>query len=258
MAQYTNGLDALNALNATNDGGSGGDAEFTSFKSGTSFKVRVIGKAAVQMAYGYSIYKKVKSFVAKNPSTRDENGYVSGNPTPWDKASEYYRKQSKQFQDAMSQEAYKYAGKPRFAMAFVNLADGETIILDFSKAQALAVSAVLTKYEKKLDKLAFELSKEGASTNTKVSLTPIIDMDEDLTDVERTNFGKGPTMETFDHGIFNGIWFEQDEAQMVALLKQAGFDVSLIGYSDAPNKPIEGDFTPSDKPLDVEEDDLPF
>lgn len=249
MAQYTNGLDALNALNATNDGGSGGSAEFTSFKSGTTFKVRVIGKAAVQMAYGYSIYKKVNSFVAKNPSTRDENGYVSGNPTPWDKASEYYRKQSKQSQDAMSQEAYKYAGKPRFAMAFVNLADGETIILDFSKAQAQAVASVIDKYAKKLDKLAFELTKEGSSTNTKVSLTPIIDMDEDLTDVERANFGKGPTMETFDHSIFNGIWFEQDETQMVALLRQGGFDVTLIGYSAAPDAAETGGEIPDEDPL---------
>src|SRR5690606_18145988 len=150
----TNGLDALNALAAS--GGDGGDSsEFTSFKSGSSFKVRVIGKAAVQMAYSYSIYKKVNSFVAKNPSTRDGNGYVTGNLTPWDKASEFYRKQSKQFQDAMSQEAYKYAGKPRFAMAFVNLADGETIIIDLSKNQAQAIAATITKYEKKLDKLAF-------------------------------------------------------------------------------------------------------
>lgn len=264
MANYTNGADALAALNATNEGGGGNSSEFTSFSSGTSFKVRVIGKAAVQLAYGYSIYKKVNSFVAKNPATRDENGYVTGNPTPWDKASEFYRKQSKQFQDAMSQEAYKYAGKPRFAMAFVNLADGETIIVDLSKAQALAVSGAITKYEKKLDKLAFELSKEGTSTNTKVSLTPIIDMDEDLTDKERANFAKGPTMETFDHAIFNGIWFEQDETQMVALLRQAGFDVTQIGYSavaDAGAESAESSedpFANSKGPIDVSEDDLPF
>lgn len=252
MTKYTNGLDALNAMAQTNDGG-GNDSEFTSFSSGTSLKVRVIGKAAVQMAYGYSIYKKVNSFVAKNPSTRDENGYVSENLTPWDKASEFYRKQSKQFQDAMSQEAYKYAGKPRFAMAFVNLADGATIIIDLSKAQALAVSGAIAKYEKKLDKLAFELAKEGSSTNTKVSLTPIIDMDEDLTDVERANFEKGPTMETFDHAIFSGIWFEQDETQMVALLRQAGFDVTKIGFSATADASETSEDTPNE-----DEEPLPF
>ena len=254
MSNYTNGLDALNAMAQTNDGG-GNDSEFTSFSSGTSLKVRVIGKAAVQMAYGYSIYKKVNSFVAKNPATRDANGYVADNLTPWDKASEFFRKQSKQFQDAMSQEAYKYAGKPRFAMAFVNLADGETIIVDLSKAQALAVSGAIAKYEKKLDKLAFELSKEGSSTNTKVSLTPIIDMDEDLTDVERANFGKGPTMETFDHAIFNGIWYEQDESQMIALLRQSGFDVTQIGFSATPDASETSDDIPNEIPS---EDDMPF
>lgn len=255
MTQYTNGLDALNALTASNDGG-GNDSEFTSFSSGTSLKVRVIGRAAVQMAYGYSIYKKVNSFVAKNPSTRDENGYVTDNLTPWDKASEFYRKQSKQFQDAMSQEAYKYAGKPRFAMAFVNLTDGATIIIDLSKNQAQAIAGTIAKYEKKLDKLAFELSKEGSSTNTKVTLTPIIDMDEDLTDVERANFAKGPTMETFDHAIFNGIWYEQNEDQMVALLRQAGFDVTKIGYSsvaDASETAETNDETPNE-----DDGDLPF
>ena len=250
MANYTNGADALAAL-ASSGGDNGESSEFTSFKAGTSFKVRVIGRAAVQMAYSYSIYKKVNSFVAKNPSTRDENGHVSGNPTPWDKAAEYYRKQSKQFQDAMSQESYKYAGKPRFAMAFVNLADGATIIIDLSKNQAQGIATTIAKYEKKLDKLAFELAKEGSGTNTKVTLTPIIDMDEDLTDVERANFAKGPTMETFDHAIFNGIWFEQTEEQMVALLRQAGMDVTLIGYSAV----AEASETVADIP---DEDSLPF
>lgn len=255
LTQYTNGLDALNAMAQTNDGG-GNDSEFTSFSSGTSFKVRVIGKAAVQMAYGYSIYKKVNSFVAKNPSTRDENGYVSDNLTPWDRVSEFYRKQSKQFQDAMSQEAYKYAGKPRFAFAFFDLAKGETIIVDLSKAQALAVSGAIAKYESKIGKLAFELSKEGSSTNTKVSLTPIIDMDEDLTDAERANFAKGPTMETFDHAIFNGIWYEQNDEQMVALLRQAGFDVTKVGYSAVADASETAEDTPPGET--PSEDDLPF
>ena len=40
MANYTSGLDALNELNKE-EGGNG--AQFTSFKSGSTFKVKVLG-----------------------------------------------------------------------------------------------------------------------------------------------------------------------------------------------------------------------
>ena len=229
MSQFTSGLDALNALNTSNDGGGSG-AEFTPFKSGTTLKVKVIDKAAVQMAYSYGIYKKVNSFVAASPATRDKFGNAVDNLTPWDKAYKYYKSKSEVYTDANGVEASKYRAKPRFALAFYDLTDGAIIIVDLSKNQAQSVAATIAKYEKKLGKLAFELSKEGESTSTKVSLTPILDMDEDLTDKERANFEKAP--ESIDAKVFDGIWYEQDEAQMVDLLKQAGFSVSLIGYSD--------------------------
>lgn len=232
MTQYTNGLDALNALNETNNGGGSG-AEFSKFGSGTTYKVKVVDKAAVQMAYSYGIYKKVNSFVAANPATRDKFGNAVDNLTPWDKAYKYYKSKSEVYTDANGVEASKYRGKPRFAFAFYCLTEGKPIIVDLSKAQAQAVASAITKYEKKLDKLAFELSKEGESTSTKVSLTPILDMDEDLTDKERANFEKAPA--EFPSGLFDGIWYEQDEAQMVTLLRQAGFDVTLIGYSAQPD-----------------------
>lgn len=227
MTQFTSGLDALNALNETNNGG-GSSAEFSSFKSGSTYKVKVIDKAAVQLAYSYGIYKKVNSFVAKNPATRDKYGNAVDNLTPWDKANKYYKAKSEVYTDANGVEASKYRAKPRFAFALYDLTEGKPIIVDLSKAQAQAVASAITKYEKKLDKLAFELAKEGESTSTKVSLTPILDMDDDLTDKERANFEKAPT--EFPGDLFDGIWYEQDEAQMVDLLRQAGFDPSLIGY----------------------------
>lgn len=248
--QFTNGLDALNALNASNDGGGSG-AEFTSFKSGTTLKVKVIDKAAVQMAYSYGIYKKVNSFVAANPATRDKFGNAVDNLTPWDKAYKYYKAKSEVYTDANGVEASKYRSKPRFAMAFFDLTEGKPIIVDLSKAQAQAVASAITKYEKKLDKLAFELAKEGESTSTKVSLTPVLDMDDDLTDKERANFEKAPT--EFPTDLFDGIWYEQDEAQMVTLLRQAGFDVSLIGYSASPDASETSDTIPEE-----DDDNLPF
>lgn len=252
MTQFTNGLDALNALTATNEGGGSG-SEFTQLKAGMTFNVKVIDPKAVQMAYGYGIYKKVNSFVAKNPSTKSKNGYPVENLTPWDKAWKYHKDKSEVYTDAHGVEAGKYRAKQRFAMAFFGLAEGAPIIVDLSKNQAQGVAAAITKYASKLGKLAFELSKDA---DGKVTFSPILDMDEDLTEKEQANFAAAPT--EFPADLFDGIWYEQDEAQMVELLKQAGFDVSLIGYEEKPNKPIEGDFTPSDKPLDVEEDDLPF
>lgn len=242
--QFTNGLDALNALNASNDGGGSG-SEFTQLKAGMSFNVKVVDPKAVQMAYGYGIYKKINSFVAKNPSIKSKNGYPVENLTPWDKAWKYHKDKSEVYTDAHGVEAGKYRAKQRFAMAFFGLAEGAPIIVDLSKNQAQGVAAAITKYASKLGKLAFELSKDA---DGKVTFSPILDMDEDLTDKERENFAKAPT--EFPADLFDGIWYEQDEAQMVDLLKQAGFDVTLIGYSAQAN-----DATSTDE---GESDPLPF
>lgn len=250
MTQFTNGLDALNALNASNEG-DGSSREFTSLKSGSKYIVKVIDKAAVQMAYSYGIFKQINSFVAKNPSTRSATGWPTDNLTPWDKAFLYHKNKSKDFNDEHGQEASKYRAKQRFAMAFYDLDQGDYIIVDLSKKQAQAIAATITKYEKKLDKLAFELAKEGTGTATTVSLSPVLDMEEDLTDKQNENFAKAP--KEFDHAVFNGIWYEQDEAQMVALLKQAGFDVSLIGYDATPTQDSAEPIT-----LPDDEGNLPF
>ena len=243
--QFASGLDALNALNETNEGTGGGGAEFASFKSGTKYIVRVIDKAAVQMAFSYGIFKQVNSFVAKEPSKKSANGYPVADYTPWDKAWKYHKDLSEDFSDAHGQEASKYRCKQRFAMAFYDLDAGAYIIVDVSKKQAQAIAAVIAKNEAKLTKKAFELEKVGTGTSTSVMLSPL-DLD-DLTDKQRENFDKAPA--EFDQNVFNGIWYEQDEAQQVALLKQAGFDVTKIGYTA--DAPPANDGVPT-------EDELPF
>src|SRR5690554_2072738 len=244
MTQFTSGLDALNALNETNEGGGG--AEFSKFSTGTTYKSKVIDKAAVQMAYSYGIFKKVNSFVAANPAKRDKYGNPVDNLTPWDTAYRYYKDKSEVYTDEFGVEASKYRAKQRFAFAFYDLTDGKVIIVDLSKNQAQAVAATIAKYEKRLDKLAFELSKEGTGTSTTVSLTPLIDMEEDLTDKERENFAKAPA--EIPTTTFDGIWYEQDEAQMIDLLRQAGFDPTLIGYEASSAPTTDG----------IDEDVLPF
>lgn len=249
MTQFTSGMDALNALNETNEGGS--SREFTSLKSGSKYIVRVIDKAAVQMAFTYGIFKQVNSFVAKVPSVKSLKGYPTEKLTPWDKAWKYHKDLSQDFSDEHGQEASKYRCKQRFAMAFFALDQGEYIIVDVSKKQAQAIAAVIAKNEKKLGNKAFELEKVGTGTSTSVMLSPL-DLD-DLTDKQRANFAKAPT--EFDHSIFNGIWYEQDEAQQVALLRQAGFAVEKIGYSAVADAGETGDDIPNE---DDGSDPLPF
>lgn len=225
MTQYQAGADAIDALNAGNDGGK--KTEFAKFSSGTTYTVKVLGPADLIVFYSYGIYKQINSFVAKNPSKKTPNGFPVENLTPWDKAYRYHRDRSKDFNDHHAQEAAKYRPKQRFAMGFFDLDSGEPIIIDVSKAQAQAIHSTIKRYEKRLDRLAFELSKEGSGTSTTVSLTPVLDMEEDLTDKQRANFEKAP--EKFDMSLFDGLLYELDEDEQIKLLIQAGFDVSLIG-----------------------------
>ena len=162
MSQFQAGADALNALNATNEGGSGSKAEFASFKTGTSYKVRVLGTADLIRFYSYGIFKKVNSFVAKNPSVKNAKGFPTENLTPWDLAWKHYQDLKFKAQDAgnattekeYGELAYQYKVKERYALGFIDLATGEPIIVDLSKKQAQAVHAVIKKNEKKLGKVA--------------------------------------------------------------------------------------------------------
>lgn len=236
--QYQSGADALNSLNASNEGGGGSKAEFASFKSGTTYKVRVLGTQDLIRFYSYGIFGKIHSFVAKNPSVKNVRGFAESNLTPWDKAAKYYQDLKFKAQDEgnaaaekeYGDQAYKYRVKERFALGFINLADGEPIIIDISKKQAQTIHSVIMKYEKKLGKLAFELSKQGSGQSTTVSLSPVIDMEEDLTDKEREVFAKFDG-QAFDMTLFDGILYEADEKEQIENLVAAGFDITLIGLS---------------------------
>lgn len=225
------GQDALNALNS--GGSEGSNNEFTSFKSGTTFAVKVLGTADLMSFDSYGIFKQVNSFVAENPSKKSKAGNPVDNLTPWDKAWKYYADKSEKFGDDDSQEAYKYKPKQRFAMGFFDLDSGEQIVIDVSKKQAQALHGAITKNEKRLETFAFELAKEGSGTNTIVSITPMLD---DLTDEQQKNFDNAP--KEFDQSKFEGILYEMSEDEQIEKLIEAGFDISLIGL-EAPSKKEE-------------------
>lgn len=224
----TIGQDALNALNAGDD--SSNNAEFSSFKSGTKYIVKVLGKADILQFDSYSVFKVVNSFVAEKPSVKSAKGFPTDKLTPWDKAFMYYRDKSEKFGDDASTEAYKYKPKQRFAMGFYDLDEGKPIVIDVSKKQAQAIHGAIMKNEKRLSTFAFELEKQGESTSTTVSLTPMLD---DMTSKQQSNFDEAP--EEFGTSNFDGILFELNEEQQIEKLAEAGFDVSLVGLEAPKN-----------------------
>src|SRR5690625_4163038 len=236
MSNYVTGADALDVLNKEDGGGN--NMEFSKFSSGTSYFVKVLGTADLIQFFSYGIYKQVNSFVAERPSKKSAAGNPVEDLTPWDLAWKYYADKSEKFGDEDSQEAYKYKPKQRFAMGFFDLTSGEPIIIDVSKNQAQAIHGIIKKYEKRLDQMAFELSKQGSGRDTTVSLSPVMFPEEDLTEQQHKNLAEAS--ESFDMKLFDGILFEADEAQQIENLIQAGFDISLIGL-EAPAKKEESE-----------------
>ena len=247
MTKFVSGADALDVLNQEESGSN--NVEFSSFKSGTTYFVKVLGTADLIQFFSYGIYNKVNSFVADKPSKKSAAGNPVEDLTVWDKAWKYHKDLSKEWTDEHGQEAAKYRPKQRFAMGFFDLTSGEPIIIDVSKNQAQAIYGNIKKYEKRLDQMAFELSKQGSGRDTTVSLSPVMFPEEDLTEQQQKNLAEAP--ESFDMKLFDGILFEADEAQQIENLIQAGFDISLIGL-EAPKKEDGGE------PLEVTDDMLPF
>lgn len=265
MTNYQSGVDALNALNSGGNDSSSNNS-FSAFGIGKTYKVRVLGTMDFVTYIGYSIFKKVNTFAAKNPSTRDKKGYAIDNLTAWDLAEKYHRElQFKAIDEKNEAEKKKqgtaaslYKGNSRFIFGYVDLATGDLLAIDASKPQAQEMHAAIMKYEKKLGKLAFELSKTNATgdaKDTKVSLTPLIDFEEDLTPEEQAKF-KEFDGRAFDKTRFEGIVYEADETEQIEFLKQAGFDVKLIGL-DAPSGTPPTDAPPVDN-TQVDIDELPF
>lgn len=245
------------AVNAMEDNGEEESAkDFTSFKVGSKYIVKVIGPNDFFGFYKYGIYnenpsKRINSFVAKNPSKKSAKGYPVENLTSWDKAWKYHADKSKEFGDKHSQEAYKYKPELRYAMGFFDLDSGERIVIDVSKKQANTLRSAIEKYKSKLNRLSFELTKAQGGV---VSLSPVIDMEEDLTDKQKENFENAP--EEFNIEEFTGILYEADDDEMLELLVKAGFDVTLIGL-EPPKK--DGSSEEVEPVEDSEEEDgLPF
>lgn len=262
------GVDAVNSA-ATNEGGA--DSPIVSFKSGTTFKVGVKSITNVAEYYGYGIYKKVNTFVPKNPAQRNAKGFITGNPTVWDRAADYLYVQAKAAKEAgasdsavkeITDQAYLYKGKPRFLRAFFDLTTGKDIVVDLSPNQEKVIKAAIEENAEDLDALAFKLTKKGEGTGAVVSLSVIVKMERDLTPEERANFGKLADA-PFDMESFESCLYLADETEQIKNLVVAGFDIGILGLTlgagananttgttpDAPE--------PTGAPIGISDDDLP-
>jgi hypothetical protein len=249
MSQFKFGLEAIEESNGAGGGGKANN-DFAKLPSDTTLKVKLVGLNALMRYFGYGVYKRVNTFIAAKPSKRNEKGFVESEHTPWDLASKHYYdkafaltkdkpdgevkaiKDSKAYKD-LAAEGYKYSGKQRYAIGFIDLEVGKEIVLDFTGKQFNdSIKPALIKYNAKKDKTAFELAKTGSGTKTVITLSPILDMDdeEEITVKERANFDKFVGKE-FDLKKFEGLLFEADEKQQIENLVAAGFDITLIGLS---------------------------
>jgi len=236
LSQFTKrGADAVSSATAEKETTA---SLHVAFPSGTTLKVRIKSAEDSAEYYAHGIFGKVNTFVPKIPAERNAKGYVTANPSVWDRAADLLYADAKAAKDAgdekgaekIRNEAYLLKSKPRYLVGFGNLETGTDGFVDLTPKQAKGVFAAIKKYAKKLGTLAFELSKTGSNTDTAVTLSPILDMDEDLTDKERANFAKLGE-QPFDFAAFDGFLFEADEAEQTKNLVIAGFDIARLGLT---------------------------
>lgn len=258
------GADALDVLTQEKDAT---DVGFEKFNVGSSYTVMIPNiskvegefKPAMMSFFNYGIYGKIDSFVAETPSKKSKNGYPVEDLTPWDLAWKYHQDLSKKFQDAHSTAAQIYRVKHRYALEFINLADGKRFIIDVSKKQALVIYAAMVEFEEQLETYAFKVSK---ATGGVVSLTPVLGkLTAEQTAHKLEADVKGPITLT------PNMLYKRDTDDMTRALVTAEFDISLIGLTPPPPKKKdeddeEGEAAPAkeDKggPIEISDDDLPF
>lgn len=242
---FTRGNTAIQSALSESGGNGGRASTFASFKSGSSYKVRI---NSLDDVVGYEAASVFKVF----------------DTTPVEKRSLYHKAAELLYLDAKNakdestaeairKQAYLVKPKPRYILAAIDLETGEKLYVDLTKNQAKAVIAVVQKKAKKLDSLAFELSKTGESTSTAVSLTQL---DEDELDAkELENFGKSKGIEFADEDFEALLQYKGEDEQLDDLYQ---FDRKLAdrvagkpSVNASPTQAAEPD-------PDIDESELPF
>lgn len=239
---FTRGNTAIQSALSESGGNGGRASTFASFKSGSSYKVRI---NSLDDVVGYEAASVFKVF----------------DTTPVEKRSLYHKAAELLYQDAKNakdestaeairKQAYLVKPKPRYILAAIDLETGEKLYVDLTKNQAKAVIAVVQKKAKKLDSLAFELSKTGESTSTAVSLTQL-DLEDELDAKELENFGKSKGIEFADEDFEALLQYKGEDEQLDDLYQ---FDRKLADR--VAGKPSVN--ASSTQAEDIDESELPF
>lgn len=199
------------------------------FKSGTTYKVRLVSDEDFVEYYAANVFK-----VFYTTPVAPGNLYQQASDLLYADAKKASDAGDEAKAEELRDQAYQLKPKPRYLFGFINLEDGEPIIVDCTKAQAKVLISAIEKYAKKIDKVAFELSKDGTSTSTTVSLSPVLDMDEDLTDKERENFNKAKDAKVPDE-LYENVLYMKNVSEQIEDLERFGFDVSRLNVVGGEN-----------------------
>lgn len=219
------------AESATAENQENASKALASFKSGTAYKVRIASDEDYVEYYAASVFKVFNT----TPVESDNLYQKAANMLYADaKAAEEAGDDAKA--EELRNKAYLLKPKPRYLFGFINLSDGQPIIVDVSKAQAKVLIAAIEKNAKKLARKPFELAKDGQGTSTMVSLTPLDD--EDLSDAERKVFEATADAKVPDE-LYEKVLYVKTHDEQVADLKAFGFDVERLGVESKPADPTE-------------------
>lgn len=191
-----------------------------SFKSGTTYKVRVLG---LQDRAAYKAHSAYKVFYTSVHT--DDDLYCKARTLLFQDANKMEDGEAK---DAVLAMAKALKPQDRYLFGFASISGetaGEQIVLDVTKAQAKILIAGVNKNANKIGKKGFEIEKTGSSTNTVVSISPL-DLD-DLTEKELAAF-EGFEGAEFDKEVFGNIFKPATEQQQLQDLQKLGFDITRL------------------------------
>lgn len=213
----------------------------TKVQNGKTLRVRALPTAVVKY-FCHSVYKSFYSTPCTKPMGKEDL---------YDKVCDLLYKDAKEAEEggasaedvkAIRDRAYAIKAKERYMIGFINLDTGLPIIVDLTATQGRDVIAVMEKYKKKIDKYAFEITKIGSSTDTKIQFSIVLDAEDDLKPAQFEQFEKTLGYE-FDMEAFGKVFGINDEAQQIEDIIAFGFDISRLGLE----KPAEKEEKPADE-----------
>ena len=216
-----------NIMKEGNEGQQQNSRQISTFKSGTTYKVRIPSTEDFAEWHSHSVFGKFYS----GACTGKEDLYCQAVKLIYDEMNEEKKKGNDDKAEELRKEAYELKAKPRYLFGFFNLEDGEPIVIDVSKKQAQVLITGIDKMAKNLSKYPFEVTKSGQGQSTQVSITPILSAEDELTEQELKNFQETEGKE-FPAEIYEEVLKVKSRDEQIEDLKTYGFDVSRLGVKD--------------------------